>query len=57
MTEKQQFTAMLNRAGVGHGFRTDHQPPGETVMVQIENEDDSGVWHEVEFFFDENPAG
>lgn len=38
MTEKQAFVAMLTRAGIGHGLRTDYNPPGESV--QVEHEDD-----------------
>lgn len=33
-TEKQQFIAMLYRAGIGHGLRVDYNPPGIAVMVE-----------------------
>ena len=36
MTELQQFVAMLERAGIGHGTRDDHNPPGTSVQVESE---------------------
>ena len=36
MTEKQAFIAMLRRAGIGHGLRHDWTPPGESVLVEVE---------------------
>ena len=38
MTELKAFLAMLDRAGVGHGTRDDHNPEG--TGVQVEHEDD-----------------
>ena len=37
MTELQQFLAMLTRAGVGHGTRTDYNPPGTAVQVETDH--------------------
>lgn len=37
-TEQQQFLAMLDRAGIGHGTRDDHDPPG--TGVQVEHDED-----------------
>ncbi len=50
MTELQQFKAMLTRAGIGHGLRTDYNPAGESVQVEAgEDEKDFTV---AEFNFD-----
>jgi hypothetical protein len=50
MTELQQFLAMLDRAGVGYGRRTDHNPTGGSVLVETgENETEFMV---TEFGFD-----
>lgn len=50
-TEQQAFTAMLTRAGIGHGLRDDHgEPKGTAVLV----ENDDGHDNELvsEFWFD-----
>ena len=52
MTELQQFKAMLERAGIGHGLRHDYNPPGEAVMVETEP-DDRDEWCVSEFWFDD----
>ncbi len=50
VTELRQFVAMLSRAGVGHGLRHDHNPPGTAVQVETgESESDFMV---TEFAFD-----
>jgi len=50
VTELQAFIAMLERAGIGHGMRTDHNPPGEAVLV--ESGDDPTEFMVTEFGFD-----
>lgn len=42
MTELQQFLAMLERAGVGHGTREDHKPCGTAVQIESEGQDGPG---------------
>lgn len=37
MSELQQFIAMLNKAGIGHGKRIDYNPNGTGVQVECEN--------------------
>lgn len=39
MSELEQFLAMLDHAGIGHGIRNDHNPPGTGVQVEHENDD------------------
>ncbi len=41
MSELQAFLAMLERAGIGHGTRTDHNPAGTGVQVEHEDQPDS----------------
>lgn len=49
-TEQQAFTAMLTRAGIGHGLRHDHgEPPG--TAVQVENDDGHNNELLTEFWF------
>lgn len=52
MTEQQLFTAMLTRAGVGHGLRHDFEPEG--TAVQVESEDSMETVMVTEFWFDAN---
>ncbi len=54
MTEKQVLLAMLTRAGIGHGMRTDWNPAGESV--QVENDADDERLMITEFAFDEAGA-
>ena len=49
-TEYDQFTAMLRRAGIGHGLRHDFNPEGVTVMVETDP-DETGRWWITEFCF------
>lgn len=39
MSELRQFIAMLGRAGIGHGTRTDYDPPGTSVQVECGGSD------------------
>ncbi len=53
-TELQQLLAMLTRAGIGHGTRTDWNPPGTAVQVETEAlGDDIPDQTVTEFAFDE----
>ena len=54
MTELQAFVAMLVRAGIGHGTRTDHNPRGTAVIVEAECQADFVVadFMVTEFSFD-----
>lgn len=54
MTELQQFTAMLSRAGIGHGLRDDFNPPGTAVQVECDDSSDNREWTVTEFWFDDN---
>lgn len=54
MTEYQQFKAMLERSGVGHGLRHDHNPPETAVMVECDDSDDARQWTVCEFVFDDS---
>lgn len=49
MTELQQFIAMLERAGIGHGTRDDFNPAGTGVQVEHEDDEESVA----EYWFDD----
>lgn len=48
-TEKAAFVAMLCRAGIGHGLRIDHDPPGESVQVENDGDDSRPMLTEFQF--------
>lgn len=48
-SELATFLAMLSRAGIGHGVRDDHNPPGTAVQVESETK-----FTVTEFAFDSN---
>jgi hypothetical protein len=53
MSELQQLLAMLSRAGIGHGRRTDWSPPGESgESVQVETGENETEFMVTEFGFD-----
>ena len=55
MSEFQQFKAMLERSGIGHGLRTDYNPPGTAVQVETDIDDQDGFMV-AEFWFDGDGA-
>jgi hypothetical protein len=38
VNELKAFLAMLERAGIGHGTREDHNPEGTAVQVETDNQ-------------------
>lgn len=44
MTELKVFLAMLERVGIGHGTRTDYNPPGTGVLIEHPDDDGDGWW-------------
>jgi hypothetical protein len=52
MNEYQQFKAMLERAGIGHGLRHDYNPDGESVQVEHDDEDAKHGWMVTDWSFD-----
>ena len=53
VSEYQQFKAMLERAGIGHGLRIDYNPAGNAVQVETHTADE-GEFVVAEFWFDED---
>jgi hypothetical protein len=51
MTELQQFIAMLDRAGIGHGMRIDYDPCGTAVQVEHAHDEGDG-WTVTDWQFD-----